>query len=178
MRIFTRVLFLALALMVAIVQPSAVARAASEIVTFSAIVSAGAVSAMIFSGTILGTRIRENLVEAVEVRFWGSHQNYWFLMFAFATATSVFVIFGQLINWKFPVEFELFKIKVAFNLAAVIAFASIACMGLAIALLFDFANAVRDVIDLSTNDKILQSEYAKPSKLNPDDVENTIEVLS
>jgi len=175
MKIVLRLFFLTLAVAVSVLEPSSVGRASSEIVTLSAIVSAGAVSALIFAGTIVGARVREKMLEGFEVVFWGNHQNYWFLLFFFSTATSVLVILGQMVNWRLVLGCELFDRELAFDFARIIAFLAVLSLGLAVALMMDFARAVRDIMLIASSSPKLNETVARKSNLSVSDVEDTID---
>lgn len=149
MRVMVRIFFVLLALGVAILEPGAMKRAAGEVVTFSAIVSAGAISALIFSGTMLGSKAKERILEAVEIKFWGENQNFWFLMFLSAVLCSVFVIVGQLIDWRLIISFALWSRDFQISVGAVVAFLSITFLGLTVSLMLDFSQAVRDILKIS-----------------------------
>lgn len=174
MGILIRIFFLVVAGLVCVFDPDAPKNAAAEMVTFSAIVSAGAVSAMIFSGTVLGTRVRQKLLDVVETKFWGSHQNFWYLMFSFATLTSVLVIIGQLIDWNLPLSASMFGQSFTFDFARIIAALSILSLGLSVALMLDFGKAVKDIIDLAARDKEVENQYSSPSALDVNETVNTV----
>jgi hypothetical protein len=152
MRLAVRILFFILALAVAWFDPKAVGRASSEIVTFAAIVSAGAISALIFAGSILGARAKEKILEGFEARFWGENHNFWFLMFASAALSSVLVIIGQMINWELALTLVLWQRTFTLSVGAIVAFSALMSLGMAVSLMLDFSKAIEDILKISLED--------------------------
>lgn len=175
MRIVIRLVFFFFAVVVSWKNPTAVGNAASEIVTYAAIVSAGAVSALIFSGTILGSRARARVSEAFDTRFWGEHHNYWFLMFLSASSCSILVIFGQIIDWTLPISFTLVSTQYGLDFGAVVAFLVIFSLGLATSLMLDFSKAIKDIMNIAAADAQARPSIAQSIDLEDGDVAVTVQ---
>lgn len=120
--------------------------AASEIVTFSSLMSAGAMSAVVLVPTLMAHRFNDAAVRQNVREFADYHGALWMGAFGVAALLAVLVIFGEVVGWKLNVSLSSKNIEQTFNCAHVLNGAIGFLFAYLVFRIFFLAGAIQDLL--------------------------------
>ncbi|MBK8197313.1 MAG: hypothetical protein IPK75_02995 [Acidobacteria bacterium] len=100
--------------------PELFSQAASEIVTFSTLMSAGAMSAVVLVPTLMSHRFGDASIRKSVRDFAEYHGALWMGAFGVAATLAVIVIFGEVVRWDLSFSWRIKGTEHVFNFARVL----------------------------------------------------------